>query len=92
MADGGGTAVTVDAAVQGDAAAAVMVPTPLGIHNGDDAHFHGHRASDFTAGLAREETSATSPRIHVLNPFSRQHTSLDLDDYFVSLPESQAYA
>ncbi|KAJ9133826.1 Bestrophin/UPF0187 [Pleurostoma richardsiae] len=48
-----------------------------------DGHAHdGHRPSDITAVPLANIDSPMSPRVNTPNPFSRQHTSLDLDDYF----------
>lgn len=51
---------------------------------GDGTHLR-HRPSEInTVPLAQVE-SPMSPRTNTPNPFSRQHTSLDIDDYFVRL-------
>lgn len=79
MAEDGGAMNTSTAG--GDAGG----PAPLGIevhHQGGGGA--GPQPIDMSAPLGREQ-SAVSPRVQTPNPFSRQHTSLDLDDYFVSL-------
>lgn len=57
--------------------------------NGDAAAHPTRRPSDEQPPLEQVESILRS-RANTPNPFSRQHTSLDLDDYFVSHPPTGA--
>lgn len=46
---------------------------------------HQHKASLENIPPLEQVESLMRSRANTPNPFSRQHTSLDLDDYFVSL-------
>lgn len=46
---------------------------------------HQHKASLENIPPLEQVESLVRSRANTPNPFSRQHTSLDLDDYFVSL-------
>lgn len=50
-----------------------------------DAGIQQHKASLENIPPLEQVESLMRSRANTPNPFSRQHTSLDLDDYFVSL-------
>lgn len=63
-----------------------VVTTGLSGGQGGDGHAghgqDGHQPKQNS--LTREDTIPMSPKVYTPNPFSRQQTSLDIDDYFVS--------
>lgn len=66
----------------GEFHAGVAAPGDGAVHN------TAKRSLDDIPPLTQVESLIRS-RANTPNPFSRQHTSLDLDDYFVSLTESK---
>lgn len=61
-------------------------PTNAGAVHGDSTAHPGHKKPPSLENIVPLEQveSLMRSRANTPNPFSRQHTSLDLDDYFVS--------
>ncbi len=65
--------IVMETGIRGD------FPAPLNLV--DTQTTHHHAGNDTTHESLND--LPMSPAQHTPNPFSRQHTSLDLDDYFV---------
>lgn len=70
---------------EGGAPSAPAAPGAADADHSNDAIANEHRISDATVPYPTEEEAEPpmSPRVNTPNPFSRNHSTLDLDDYFV---------
>lgn len=67
------------------------IPSNTTSGNSDASAHPAHKASLENIPPLEQVESLMRSRANTPNPFSRQHTSLDLDDYFVSLVPGDSF-